>query len=214
MAQYLKIFPRVGAAMRRIETAYRTFGGKQYSISEPISITGHSVMTARVMKTSICNGDEAVTAALLHDFGHVGRCKPVDPKTGIDDRHQWAAVHMLRDMGFPPEVYMPIGFHVKAKQFLAAKDPKYLARLSEGSTLSLELQGGPLSEASCKAFQKNKWFDAAIMLRTADDHGKRSLTNIVDIMEFSNVLERVLLKQYSQHGWIPKNPFGCTLNVP
>lgn len=213
MAAYLKMIPRVTRAMTRIDKAYKAFGGRAYAISEPTSITEHSVITARVMQCHICPGDNAVTAALLHDFGHVARCKPIDPKNGVDDRHQWVAVSELKKLGFPPEVYMPIGLHVKAKQYLASVNANYYGSLTEGSKLSLGLQGGMMSKQSRRAFEKNKWFDSAILLRMADDNGKDDrITNATDIMEFADTIERVLIQQFSQPGWIPKKPLGCTLH--
>ena len=73
---------------------------------------------------------------------------------------------------FPPAVTAPIALHVRAKRYLCAVDPSYLAVLSPGSVASLERQGGPLSADEVAAFEANPGWEDAVALRRWDDQAK------------------------------------------
>ena len=68
-------------------------------------------------------GDALVTAALLHDIGHLVHNLGDNPAdAGIDDQHEalgnaWLVNH------FGPEVTEPVRLHVAAKRYLCAVEP-------------------------------------------------------------------------------------------
>ena len=80
----------------------------------------------------------------------------------------------LKQLGFPDDVTEPIRLHVPAKRYLCAVDPSYWAALSDGSKKSLELQGGVMSMAEARAFERDHGqFGAdAATLRRWEDEGK------------------------------------------
>ncbi len=101
---------------------------------------------------------ELITAALLHDIGHLLHDLPHDaPNDGIDDRHENSAGHFLRRY-FTDAVVQPVRLHVAAKRYLCATDPNYLSQLSPPSLQSLNLQGGPMSRDEILDFEKQAFF--------------------------------------------------------
>ena len=113
-----------------------------------------------------------ITAALLHDVGHLLHSLPDDaPEHGVDDRHEALAARWL-ERRFGPEVVEPVFLHVAAKRYLCATDPNYLTELSPASVLSLRLQGGPMSEDEIHEFQANLFHGAALALRRWDDQSE------------------------------------------
>lgn len=113
-----------------------------------------------------------ITAALLHDIGHMVHDLGENPAAeGIDDRHEEVGETWLAQI-FGPEVTEPVRLHVAAKRFLCAAEPDYFAKLSADSIQSLELQGGPMDEAEMAAFRANPHAEAAVQLRRYDEGAK------------------------------------------
>jgi phosphonate degradation associated HDIG domain protein len=114
-----------------------------------------------------------VAAALLHDIGHL----LVDEHDGQEDfltadlRHEALGARVLgRHLG--PAVAGPVALHVAAKRYLVTVDPAYRAGLSEASTASLRLQGGPMNGDELLAFRARPHAAAAVQLRRWDDAAK------------------------------------------
>jgi len=115
---------------------------------------------------------ELITAALLHDIGHLLHHLPDDaPDRGIDDHHEVIAGRRLQKL-FGPEVVEPVRMHVAAKRYLCAVEPGYWESLSEPSQVSLKLQGGPMSAEEVHAFRSHPQCDAAVSVRRWDDLAK------------------------------------------
>jgi len=113
-----------------------------------------------------------VVAALLHDVGHLLHDLPEHAATeGIDDRHETLGTVWLKQR-FDARVAAPVAMHVEAKRYLCAVDDAYHEQLSPASQLSLQLQGGPLSEGEVRAFAARPHFAAAVQLRRWDDAAK------------------------------------------
>ena len=113
-----------------------------------------------------------ITAALLHDIGHMVHDLVENPAAeGIDGRHENVGEAWLARM-FGPEVTEPVRLHVAAKRFLCGAEPKYFGKLSADSIQSLQLQGGPMNEAEMAAFLTNPHADAAVQLRRYDEDAK------------------------------------------
>jgi predicted HD phosphohydrolase len=119
-------------------------------------------------------GAGLITAALLHDVGHLLHDLPDDaPDEGVDDRHEGLAARWL-SRWFGAEVVEPVRLHVAAKRYLCAVEPSYLGQLSRSSLVSLELQGGPMSEDEVAGFRASPHHAAAVALRRWDDTAKDS----------------------------------------
>jgi phosphonate degradation associated HDIG domain protein len=117
-------------------------------------------------------GPALVTAALLHDIGHMVHDLGQDPAAdGIDDRHEELGHEWLVGW-FGPEVTEPVRLHVAAKRYLCAVDASYFGKLSQDSVQSLALQGGPMSAEEVAAFEALPEHAAAVRLRRWDEAAK------------------------------------------
>ena len=160
----------MGLAFADIEHLFRAHGHIAYS-GEGVSQLEHALQSAQQAEES--GAPEAlVTAALLHDLGHLLNLQGETPSArGIDDRHQYFAIPFLRPL-FPGAVLEPIRLHVDAKRALCALEPGYYDALSEDSRRSLELQGGIYSRAQADAFAAKPHAQDAMKVRRWDDAAK------------------------------------------
>jgi [1-hydroxy-2-(trimethylamino)ethyl]phosphonate dioxygenase len=113
-----------------------------------------------------------VTAALLHDIGHL--INPDDRAAAQrreDCEHEEIGADYLGQW-FGEAVTLPVRLHVAAKRYLTATDAAYAAILSPDSTLSLELQGGPFSPEAARRFVAEPGAPEAILLRRWDEAAK------------------------------------------
>ena len=131
--------------------------------------------------------DSLVTAALLHDLGHLLHDLGATPTLqGVDDVHQYRALPFLRGL-FGDAVLDPIKLHVDAKRYLCATRPDYFAALSDDSKRSLALQGGIYSANQADSFIRLPGADAAVRLRVWDDLAKE---DGLDTPPLSHFLDR------------------------
>jgi phosphonate degradation associated HDIG domain protein len=157
----------------RIDTICALFdakGGRMYT-GEPVTQLEHALQSAALAE--IEGADAAlVTAALLHDLGHLLNDQGETPNArGIDDLHQSAELPFLRPL-FGDDVLEPIRLHVDAKRYLCATRPGYYEALSPDSKRSLALQGGVYSAAEADAFAARPGAQRAVRLRLWDDAAK------------------------------------------
>ncbi len=113
-----------------------------------------------------------VTAALLHDIGHL--INPDDRAAfgrGEDARHEILGACYL-EQWFGADVTEPVRLHVEAKRYLTATDAAYHDGLSSKSKRTLALQGGPIDSAQSAAFRSRAFAEDAVALRRWDDGGK------------------------------------------
>ena len=126
-------------------------GHEQYA-GEPVTQLEHALQSATLAEREGAD-DDLVTAALLHDLGHLLHDHGATPTLrGIDDVHQYAALPFLRGMFGDPRVLGAIGLHVDAKRWLCATRAGYQAALSADSQRSLALQGGVFDGPEADAF--------------------------------------------------------------
>jgi phosphonate degradation associated HDIG domain protein len=153
-----------------IETLFARHGGEQYS-GEPVTQLEHALQTALLAEQSGAD-DEQVTAALLHDLGHLLHDLGETPSLrGIDDVHQYRALPFLRGL-FPDTVLDAIKLHVDAKRYLCAVRPDYYDQMSDDSKRSLQLQGGTFDREAADAFIAQACAERAVSLRLWDDQAK------------------------------------------
>jgi len=149
---------------------FREHGDSEYG-GEAVTQLEHALQAAsRAQK----NGSDSslIAAALLHDVGHLLHNLPDDaPDQGVDDRHEELGGRWL-DHRFGPAVTEPVRLHVAAKRYLCAVEPEYFSQLSQPSVVSLELQGGPMSDEEVKTFETNPHYREAVSLRRWDDEAK------------------------------------------
>jgi phosphonate degradation associated HDIG domain protein len=145
-------------------------GHSEYG-GEAVTQLEHALQTATLARENSAS-DQLITAALLHDIGHLLHDLPNDaPLKGIDDVHENKAAVFLRKY-FPEAVTEPVRLHVMAKRYLSSTEETYYSLLSEPSKQSLVLQGGLMSSAEVSAFEQNPFFSDAVKLRKWDDQAK------------------------------------------
>ena len=133
-----------------------------------------------------------VTAALLHDYGHlINEDDSQAASHGIDQEHEDVAAQYLAEW-FPEAVTEPIRMHVPAKRYLCAVDPNYFATLSPASVQSLEVQGGTFSGIEAQAFIAQPFAEQAVLLRRWDDLAKDTTVATPRVQDFRGDIERAL----------------------
>ncbi|WP_048440423.1 phosphonate degradation HD-domain oxygenase [Caenimonas sp. SL110] len=153
-----------------IEKLFADRGAEQYT-GEPVTQLEHALQSALLAEQEGAS-DALVTAALLHDLGHLLHdLGPSPTLQGIDDVHQYRALPFLRGL-FGDDVIEPIKLHVDAKRYLCAVRPGYFAELSDDSKRSLGLQGGIYNEEQAQAFISQGGAADAVRLRIWDDLAK------------------------------------------
>ena len=65
-----------------------------------------------------------------------------------------------------------VRYHVAAKRYLCAVEPGYFDELSDASVLTLNLQGGPMTDDEVAEFQSLENLDAVIKVRRLDAQAK------------------------------------------
>jgi phosphonate degradation associated HDIG domain protein len=168
-------------------TLFDARGGRMYS-GEPVTQLEHALQSAALAEAA---GAEPalITAALLHDLGHLLNDQGETPtERGVDDLHQYFALPFLRPL-FGEDVIETIRLHVDAKRYLCAARPGYHDGLSADSQRSLALQGGIYSPDEADAFAALPAAAYAVKLRLWDDAAKSAgrrtppLSYFVPIME-------------------------------
>lgn len=156
--------------LQDIEHLFEARGGEQYS-GEPVTQLQHALQTAALGEVEGAS-DALVTAALLHDLGHLLHDLGDTPSLhGVDDIHQYRALPFLRGL-FDDEVLNAIKLHVDAKRYLCATHAGYFDDLSVDSKRSLVLQGGIFSVDEAAKFIVQPGAQDAVRLRLWDDLAK------------------------------------------
>lgn len=174
-----------------IESLFARRGAEQYS-GEPVTQLEHALQCAALAEAEGAD-DELVTAALLHDIGHLTQDLGESPTLrGIDDRHQHAALPHLKDL-FSARVLGAIGLHVDAKRYLCATRPGYHEALSEDSKRSLVLQGGVFDASQAAAFIAHAGAADAVRVRVWDDLAKSPSMATPPLTHFLERARRVVV---------------------
>ena len=168
-----------------IERLFTEKGGEQYS-GEPVTQLEHALQCALLAENDEAD-DQLVTAALLHDLGHLLHDLGETPSLrGVDDVHQYRAIPFLRGV-FGTHVLNAIQGHVDAKRYLCAMRPGYYDALSQDSRRSLALQGGVFTAEEAAAFIAQPGAERAVRVRIWDDLAK---TEGLPTPSLSHFLER------------------------
>ena len=162
-------------------------GGRAYD-GEPVTQLEHALQTATRAEESGAP-PAIVTAALLHDLGHMLNDQGDTPTLrGIDDVHQYAALPFLRGL-FDEDVLAPIKLHVDAKRYLCATRGDYYDALSVDSKRSLTLQGGVFTAEEAEAFIAQPHARHAVEVRLWDDLAKIAGAPTPPLAHFVTVME-------------------------
>lgn len=174
-----------------IQTLFGQRGDAQYT-GEPVTQLQHALQSATLAEQEHAD-DELVTAALLHDLGHLVHDHGQTPTLrGVDDLHQYVVLPFLRGL-FTDRVLGAIQGHVDAKRYLCATRPGYLQALSADSQRSLRLQGGVFDAAAAQAFMATPGAAEAVRLRLWDDAAKSPTMATPPLAHFLSRVRRCAL---------------------
>ena len=157
---------------------------------ESVTTLEHSLQAAHFAVAANAP-DALVIAALLHDIGHLIEPAAEDFADGQTDRRHEVSGSRWLGTCFGPAVCEPVRLHVPAKRYLCATDSTFMARLSSASIRTLELQGGPMSDAEIDAFQAEPFHLDAVRLRRWDDEGKMAGLRTSDFLHYRELIERL-----------------------
>ena len=175
-----------------IEKLFVQRGHEQYT-GEPVTQLQHALQSGFLGEQAGAS-DELVTAAFLHDLGHILHDLGETPSIhGVDDVHQYRVLPFLRGL-FPDSVINAIQRHVDAKRYLCATRPEYHDSLSDDSKRSLKLQGGIFSEGEADAFIAEDGAKDAVQLRLWDDLAKQPDLQTPGLSHYMQIARRCALR--------------------
>ena len=178
------------AIVDQILADFASRGHRMYG--ESVTEREHALQTA-LFARGFGEPDTLVAACLLHDYGHLMHDLGEDiAQRGVDAHHENITASALRQH-FPPTVVEPARLHVEAKRYLCWKDPAYLIGMSPASIQSLQLQGGPMTDAEASEFEAGPHFDHAVRLRRYDDMGKIPGLHTPTLEDFRPLLESLVI---------------------
>ena len=138
--------------------------------NEDVTQLEHALQCAELAEQNN-KSDAFITAALLHDIGHL-LYEDKDPiHEGKDGVHEDLGADYLSKY-FSEEVTLPIRAHVASKRYLAAIEDGYYDQLSEASKESLKVQGGIFTKEQADEFINKPQMKEAVEMRRYDDEAK------------------------------------------
>ena len=161
-----------------IAELFASEGAADY-LGEPVTVAAH-LLQAGARADAAGAPPALVAAALLHDVGHLrGADAEVDAvelsgrqlMAGADNNHGDRGAVWLAHW-FPAPVTDPVRLHVAAKRYLCATEPSYFGQLSEASVYTLAVQGGPMTDAEAREFEREPHAADAVAVRRWDDLAK------------------------------------------
>ena len=153
-----------------IGSIFERRGGEEY-LGEPVTRGQHMLQGATLAEQNK-EPDEIVVGALLHDIGHFTSEFGTFSMDDTEDRYHENAGAAVLENFFPTVITDCCRYHVAAKRYSCATDPQYFNKLSDASIHSLNLQGGPMSEAEIINFKRNPNLKQILTVRLYDDAAK------------------------------------------
>jgi gamma-butyrobetaine dioxygenase len=161
-----------------IADLFASAGAADY-LGEPVTVAAH-LLQAGALAQQAGAPPSLVAAALLHDVGHLRGADALageievsgrELMAGTDNNHGERGAQWLAQW-FPESVTDPVRLHVDAKRYLCATEPSYFGQLSEASVYTLAVQGGPMTDAEAREFEREPHAADAIAVRRWDDQAK------------------------------------------
>ncbi len=174
-----------------IERLFQNKGHEQYS-GESVTQLQHALQTAFLGEQEGAS-QEMITAAFLHDLGHLLHELGDTPSMhGVDDVHQYRVIPFVRHL-FPASIIDAIQRHVDAKRYLCAVRPDYYQDLSQDSKRSLTLQGGIFTQAQADTFIAEPGAADAVRVRLWDDLAKQPEAQTPGLSHYIQIAKRCAL---------------------
>jgi gamma-butyrobetaine dioxygenase len=181
-----------------IAEMFTSEGAADY-LGEPVTVAEH-LLQAGARAQAAGAPSALVAAALLHDVGHL---RGADAQTddielsgrelmaGTDNNHGDRGAVWLAQW-FPASVTEPVRLHVAAKRYLCATEPSYFGQLSEASVYTLTVQGGPMTDAEAREFERSPHAVGAIAVRRWDDQAKDPSADVPGLDYYRPLLASLL----------------------
>jgi predicted HD phosphohydrolase len=173
-----------------IGSIFERRGGEEY-LGEPVTMGQHMLQGATLAEQNE-EPDEIVVGALLHDIGHFTSEFGTFSMDDTEDRYHENAGAALLENFFPSVITDCCRYHVAAKRYLCATDPKYFNKLSDASVHSLNLQGGPMSEVEIINFKRNPNLKQILTVRLYDDAAKVPKMATPSFRHFAPLVHKML----------------------
>ena len=165
---------------------------KSLYIGEKLTMSDHMIQSAMLAEKSKCN-DDLICSCLLHDYGHfIVKDPDLLVSKSLDGKHEDLGYEFLKKY-FVPDVIEPIKLHVDAKRYLC-RNKFYYEHLSKASKVSLDLQGGFMTDDEAKKFPLLKYFKEAVKVREYDDDGKIPDIKMKKIDDYQELISSQLIK--------------------
>jgi predicted HD phosphohydrolase len=131
---------------------------------EGVDLLAHGLQCATLLAAEAPDDHELQIAGLVHDLGTT--LEPGRPAT-----HAATGADAIAPL-LGARVASLVRGHDTAKRYLVATDPAYRDVLSEVSIITLEAQGGPLTDSEIAEFERDPAAATVLALRRADDGAK------------------------------------------
>ena len=183
-----------------IAELFASEGAADY-LGEPVTVAAH-LLQAGARAEADGAPPALVAAALLHDVGHLRGAEADvhavelsgrELMAGHDNNHGDRGAQWLSAQRFPVSVTEPIRLHVAAKRYLCATEPSYFGQLSEASVYTLAVQGGPMTDAEAREFEREPHAADAIAVRRWDDQAKDPSADVPDFDHYRRLLASLLI---------------------
>jgi len=174
---------------------YSLYGENEYS-GEKVSQLEHMGQAAQLAREQGFN-DEVVLAAFLHDIGHIAEKLTTSnfmSSYGLKD-HEEIGAAFLSARGFSSRLTRLVASHVAAKRYLTLREPGYYDKLSEASKITLEYQGGPMSENEADILEEDPLFREIIQMRRWDEEAKLENKPMPPLDTFKQLIFQHLVSQ-------------------
>jgi len=158
--------------------------------NENVTQLEHALQCAELTEKNNCS-KEIITAALLHDIGHLLYDGKDPIHKGKDGHHENLGADYLAQY-FDEKVTLPIRAHVNSKRYLVFVEKDYYNSLSEASKISLAAQGGSFTKEEAEKFINQPFMKEAVELRKFDDLAKELNKKTPPIEYFQKYVENSL----------------------
>ena len=165
--------------------------GVREADNEDVDLLAHGLQCAALLADAAPDDAALQVAGLVHDVGSA-LC-PGRPRT-----HARAGASAVAGL-LGERVAWLVGHHDQAKRYRVTVDPAYRSRLSAGSVVTLEAQGGVLHDDERAQLEAERWLDDLLTLRRADDAAKVPGRAVPDLDAWRPVVEAVHVLASTTH---------------
>jgi len=182
--------------IQKLEMLLNENGSDLYG-GEAVTQTEHALQCATWAEKDNATS-ELITAALLHDVGHLLDEEFEAAMARDEDLYHEELGEVFLQKWFGEAVTQPVKLHVAAKRYLCTTDETYFDKLSPASVHTLKLQGGKMSKEELADFESNEFYKEGLRLRVWDDLAKDPKMETPDAHHFMQYAQQSLKAQAAE----------------